>query len=97
MIAHPRHRFSVSCDIGQIWVMLTQEQYGAVTSGERRVIEGPPRIAASGLLLPRWYFNESGFGLLRIEIVSGGIAPDAVIWEGRSYDAYVGESVADLG
>ncbi|MFZ4499053.1 MAG: hypothetical protein ACOYMX_05055 [Burkholderiales bacterium] len=89
MSEHFLHRFVVDTCEGACWIVLQDEQMDAVSSGERRVVEGGPRSTPWRNRLSWWYFNDVGIGLLRVE--AGGDAESATpLWEGRIHDAYVG-------
>ncbi len=89
MPEHFFHRFGIEADARRLWIALHQEQMDSILSGERRVVEGLPLRVGAILEYAWWYFNDSGPGLLRVEV---GTDADraATLWEGRIHDAYIG-------
>ena len=89
MPEHFFHRFAIEVAGRRVPIALHQEQMDAILSGERRVVEGMPQRIANETAFVWWYFNDTGLGLLHVEM---GSDPDhaAVVWEGRLHDAYVG-------
>lgn len=96
MNAVPLYRFCIPASAPAEWVLLHREQFDAVMAGERRVVEGRPRQLAGRSGIARWYFNDSGLGLLRIEREFAPPGPAEVIWEGRTHDAFCGSSETEL-